>query len=357
MTSALDLPITTETIMLRRVLLFWALLAGCGAALPNGQPVFNIVTGPSNGTYQKIGSDLAKLVAQPAGITMVSLPSNGSVDNVRRLRDEPGTKLALVQSDVYQAYTDEAAAGDAQAARMIQPLRVIMPLYDEEVHFIVRADSPLTHIHEIRDKRINIGPSGSGTAMTSTTVYRKLFYTDPPAGRTTTLPNQEALAKLAADGSIDVVIVVAGQPASLLSSLQGDAGRTYKLLKLDEASASSRDVLRAYAPAVIRSRSYPNLLKTDVPTLSVKTLLVTYDFPLGATQTQVVQMATSICRNIDLLQRQGHDKWQQVAPDLPALPKGWSYYRPTESLLKSCRKPSTAACPMDRQVLGLCPKT
>ena len=36
-------------------------------------------------------------------------------------------------------------------ATIIRPLRVIVPLYNEEIYFIVRADSPLNFVHEIRD--------------------------------------------------------------------------------------------------------------------------------------------------------------------------------------------------------------
>ncbi len=58
---------------------------------------------------------------------------------------------------------------------MIRPLRVIMPLYNEEIYFVVRADSPLQYVHDIRGARINTGPIGSGTALTTTTLYRSMF--------------------------------------------------------------------------------------------------------------------------------------------------------------------------------------
>ena len=44
-----------------------------------------------------------------------------------------------------------------------------MPLYNEEIYFITRADSPLNYVHEIKDAKINAGPLLSGTAMVSTT--------------------------------------------------------------------------------------------------------------------------------------------------------------------------------------------
>src|SRR5437773_9139838 len=110
---------------------------------------YKIVTASERGTYIEIGRDIARYVAPEADINLEVLPSAGSAENVRRLRFEPGVKLALVQSDVYQAFLDQALAGNAEASKIIQPLRVVMPLYNEEIYFIVRADSDLHSFHEL----------------------------------------------------------------------------------------------------------------------------------------------------------------------------------------------------------------
>src|SRR6186997_3572848 len=149
-------------------LLFFVLspLAGQTAQAAAPPIPYKIVTASERGTYIQIGRDLAKFVAPAANVELEVLPSAGSAENVQRLRFEPGVKFALVQSDVYQAFLDFAAGGNAEAGDMIRPLRVIMPLYNEEIYFIVRADSDLNYVHEIRDARINAGELGSGTALT-----------------------------------------------------------------------------------------------------------------------------------------------------------------------------------------------
>jgi len=124
--------------------LMWISLLSSAAAAPVAQ--YKIVTASKTGTYIEIGRDLAKWVAEPVGIELEVLESKGSAENVQRMRFEPGVKLALVQSDVYQAFLDEAKAGNAEAGNIIRPLRLIMPLYDEEIYFVVRADSPLCHV-------------------------------------------------------------------------------------------------------------------------------------------------------------------------------------------------------------------
>ena len=141
---------------------------------------YKIVTASERGTYIQIGKNLAQFIAPLADIELEALPSAGSAENVKRLRYEPGVKLALVQSDVYQAFLDLAASGNAEARDMIRPLRVIMPLYNEEIYFLVREDSPMNYVHEIRNAKINAGELGSGTALTTTTLYRLMFNTPIP---------------------------------------------------------------------------------------------------------------------------------------------------------------------------------
>src|SRR6185369_4284535 len=105
-----------------------AACAASGAAQGVSQPPaeYKIVTASERGTYIQIGRDIARYIAPLAGIKLDVLPSAGSAENVRRLRYEPGVKLAMVQSDVYQAFLDQAAAGNADAGEAIRPLRVIM---------------------------------------------------------------------------------------------------------------------------------------------------------------------------------------------------------------------------------------
>ena len=182
-----------------------------------------IVTASARGTYIQIGRDIASIVAPPADIELDVLPSAGSAENVRRLRYEPGVKFAIVQSDVYQAFLDQAAAGNAEANKIIRPLRVIMPLYNEEIYFIVRTDSDLNYIHEIKGARINAGELGSGTALTTTTLYRLMFNEPIAEANASFLTNEDALVKLITDKSLDVVAVIAGQPAKLLVDMKPEA--------------------------------------------------------------------------------------------------------------------------------------
>ena len=322
---------------------------------------FKIVTASERGTYIQIGRDVASFIAAPAGIDLQVLPSAGSAENVRRLRYEPGVRLAIVQSDVYQAFLDLAREGNREAGDMIRPLRVIMPLYNEEIYFIARADSDLNYVHEIRDARINAGELGSGTALTTSTLYRLLFSRPLPDGRTTFFSNENALVKLIDDKTVDVVAVVAGQPAKLLVDMKPEARQFIKLLKVDSLHPLTNLVQRTYFPATVRATSYPNVLTEDVPSFAVRAFLVTYDYNLKQTKESLTRLAHSLCENFASLRTKGHPKWREVELALPNLGRGWFYYAPTAREIRSCM-PSTVAktsrpardCTQHERILGLC---
>ena len=341
-----------------------AVLAACcwlQSGLTSAASEFKIVTASPRGTYIQIGRDIASFVAPSADIDLEVLPSAGSAENVRRLRYEPGVKFAIVQSDVYQAFLDEAARGNAEAGNIIRPLRVIMPLYNEEIYFIVRADSELNFVHEIKDARISAGELGSGTALTTTTLYRLMFDRSIPEATTSFQSNESALSKLVTDKTVDVVSIIAGQPAKVLLDMQPGADRLIKLLKFDAKQPASKAALRTYFATSVRATNYPNLLAEDLPALAVKAFLVTYDYNLKQTRDSLSRFARSICENFTVLQAKGHPKWSEVLLALPELGRGWFYYTPTAKELRTCiagraktDNERGRTCSQQERILGLC---
>ncbi|MGF6774327.1 TRAP transporter TAXI family solute receptor [Paraburkholderia sp. GAS199] len=303
---------------------------------------YKIVTGPERGTYIQIGQDLSKWVAAPVGIDLEVMASKGSAENVQRMRFESGVKLALVQSDVYQAYIDMANAGNADAGTAIRPLRLIMPLYDEEINVVVRADSPMKTLADIKDKTISVGLLGSGTAQSATTLYHLMFGQNIPDQNIQHLSNEDALAALIVK-KVDVAIIVVGQPAKLFNDMNPDLLQQIRLLRADPAAPETARAKQTYFPATIRASSYPNWLKEDVPTLTVKAFLVTYDYGLRDTVGNLNHFADSLCANFDNLQEHGHPKWKQVKLELPTLVRGWKYYSPVEKHLRACLANKSAA--------------
>lgn len=324
---------------------------------------YKIVTASDKGTYFRIGVDLAKFVAPDAKIELEVLPTSGSAANIKHLRYDPGVKFAVVQADVYQAFLDRAAEGNVEAGTMIRPLRVILPLYNTEIHYIVRADSPLNYLHDIRDAKINGGLVGSGAALITHTLYRMMFNRPIPEANASYLSNEDALVKLITDKTVDVVVVAAGQPAPLIANMRPEAQKFIKLLKFDPAHPSSRLPLTVYTHSVINANSYPNLLKESFTTVAVGAFLVTYDYNRRGTVDHMARFGRSLCRNFSTLQAQGHPKWREVSLSFPKLAPGWIYYRPTTREIRAClaktrppapAKPAARPCSAEEHILGLC---
>lgn len=342
-----------------------ALLLGNFAAHAAAQ--WKIATADKRGTYFAIGNDLAKFVAPGADIDLTVLPTDGSAANVKLLRYEPGVTFAIVQADVYQAFVDRGNAqnaANAEAARMIRPLRVILPLYNTEIHYIVRADSELNYLHDLRNAKINGGLVGSGAAFITHTLYRMMFKESIPDANASYLPNDQALVKLITDKSIDVVVVAAGQPAPIIANMKPEAQKFIKLLKFDPNHPASKSALSVYAPANIRAASYPNLVKEDFTTISVGAFLVTYDYNQPNVVDTMARFGRSLCQNFATLQEKGHPKWREVQMNLPALNPGWTYYAPVTREFRDCattKKPAAPAaaaprrtCSAEEKILGLC---
>ena len=344
---------------MKRWLFFSIAVVLLSPAAVHGAAEYKIVTADPRGTYFAVGNDLAKFVAPAADISLEVVPTDGSAHNLRLLREAPGVKLAIVQADVYQAFVERSGGGNPDAARIMAPLRVILPLYNTEIHYIARADSPLNHLHDLKDARINGGLVGSGAAFITHTLYRMMFGGAMPEANASYLPNAEALVKLISDRSVDVAVVAAGQPAPIIANMKPEAQQYIKLLKFDPAHPSSKQLLTIYAPSTVRAASYPNLLKEDFTTISVGAFLATYDYNLPATVNRLVRFARSLCQNFATLQAKGHPKWREVDLALPRLNKGWTYYPPTTRELRSCiaaraqaAKPKT--CSPEEKVLGFC---
>ena len=284
---------------------------------------YTIATGSSTGTYYQIGKNLSEFVAKDACVNLIVLTSNGSIENVKRLSIEKGMKLAIVQSDVFQKFKDMAVNGNQQAKNIVRKLRVVKPLYFEEAHFIVRVDENANYIQDIKNLRINIGPEGSGTAMTTSNIYKEIFGVYIPLKNQSSYGYAEALQRLLRN-DLDVVVYVSGQPTGRLD-MHKSAKNKIKLLAYDDSSSLQSN---SYYQADIKKSSY-RWLDKNINTLAVKSYLITFNYK-GSTRKPLARFSNALNKKFTILKSNGHPKWQAVNEDLKNLPGGWKYYEPTK---------------------------
>lgn len=317
-----------------------------------------IATNPEPGAQAGIARDIARFVGPAAGLDIEVITGSGPADSMQRLLDMPGVKLALLPSDVAFAYADAARQGNADANRLLAPIRVITPLYREPIYLIARADSPLNSLQDIRNARINAGPLKSGSALTATTLYRLMFDAPIPDDHVSFLDPEEALVRLTGDHSVDVVFMVAEQSTRLLAKMKQEARRYIKLLKFDASSPMAAKALHLYDADTVPAASYPNLLDEDLPALATRVYLVTYGPRREEDEARLGRFAKAWCQQLPRMQSEGLPLWHEVELAPAELKAQWHYAKTARQELTACsgsKAPLPAAsCSQQERVLGLC---
>ncbi|NQT14922.1 MAG: TAXI family TRAP transporter solute-binding subunit, partial [Planctomycetes bacterium] len=158
------------------VLIFLPLAAWwcCLRSPPPKQVV--IATGRVEGRYAAISQALAERIETELGIPVKLLPTNGSLDNLRRVQNgtadfalyQPGTREAL---DEHEPDVAELA-GDRFEHQAAGKVAFVANVYSQPAHFIVRRGAGITGPADMKGKRhrVSLGLSNSGDLAMSLTL-------------------------------------------------------------------------------------------------------------------------------------------------------------------------------------------
>jgi TRAP transporter TAXI family solute receptor len=251
--------------------------------------------------------NLEKLVAQN-GIKLNVANSNGSVENVFAVYKRPKTQMGIVQSDVL-AFVAKVQT-DPVLKKIATKIKMIFPLYNEEVHLLGRND--ITDFDDLEGKRVAIGQEGSGTYLTAKLLFE---VSDIKPASMITIGADEALPQLKA-GEIDALFYVAGYPVKLFSE-QVTGEDSLALIPI-----LNKSIIEFYPTTEIPADTYVWQTET-VKSVAVKSVLVSYDFRMANCQ-NVGKFADILENNLDWLRENGHPKWNSVDLEYPL--KGWEQY-------------------------------
>jgi hypothetical protein len=216
--------------------------------------------------------------------------------------------MGIVQADVL-AFVAKVQT-DPVLKKIAEKIKMIYPLYNEEVHLLGRSD--IADFDGLDGKRVAIGQEGSGTYLTAKLLF-EVSGIEPAA--LLTIGADEALPQLKA-GEIDALFYVAVYPVGLFTEqvIHEDGLALIPIL--------NKSIIEFYPETDIPSGTYNWQTKT-VNTVAVKSVLVSYDFRMANCQ-NVGKFADILESNIDWLRENGHPKWKSVDLDYPL--KGWEQY-------------------------------
>jgi hypothetical protein len=249
-----------------------------------------------------------KQLVQTRGINLKVANSKGSVENIYAVYNRPNTQLGIVQSDVL-AFVAQVQT-DPVLKRIANKIKMVFPLYNEEIHLLGRGD--IDSFDDLAGRKVAIGKEGSGTYLTAKLLF-EVSEIRPAA--MVTLGTEEALAALKA-GQIDAMFYVAGLPVKLFSENIA-AADGLKLIPI-----LNKSIIDFYPQVEIPAGTY-GFQSDAVKTAAVKAVLVSFNFRRANCE-HVGQFAAYLAKNIEWLRANGHPKWQSV--DLKYPLKGWKQY-------------------------------
>lgn len=279
----------------------------------SNQDGMGMVTGSETGTYIKFGQDMAK-VSQREGLNLIIKESEGSLSNIERMDSRENAGIGIVQSDVL-GFLSRSSNPNMQ--RTASRLRLIFPLYNEEVHLY--ANKSIQNITDLEGKRVVVGSSGSGNWLTSKNLLNMMGVT--PAEELQLNPVDGAKEILL--GNADAMFYVAGKPVKLFKNLEKVfANEEFKELaeNVHMVPLTEERMLEEYVTAELTNEDYSWLAET-VPTIAVKAMLIGFDFSSNRNSyyrkrcDEFRKLGNAIRNNIDELRSEGHPKWNQVNLD------------------------------------------
>ncbi|PCI34686.1 MAG: hypothetical protein COB53_11750 [Elusimicrobia bacterium] len=119
-----------------------------------------LVTGAPDGEYYAIGKALEGLLSDQS-LTAKAYATSGSADNCRFVNDGQAI-FGFTQSDVAARALVDGASN----------LRAVTALYPEAVQIIVRRDSGILAVEELKGQRVDLGPRGSGIGINARAVLK-----------------------------------------------------------------------------------------------------------------------------------------------------------------------------------------
>ncbi len=248
-----------------------ALLTFIGAKASDGDDfqdkLMQLGSGPTTGSFSPIADTLCDTMNAERKTTLVrciSIKSAGSVFNIRAVANR-SLQLGLGQEDLLsQAFSSAGFKGGNQ-------LRTVALMHNSPIGIIVRKESGITDLSQIRKGIVNIGNKGAGYHANAISVIQAMNLKESDFAGVTYFP-PSVFIKAFCEGKVDVIFNAIAHPSLQYQQLY-DCGGTFleipsdigKKMQLDNRWLRSMNI-----PAALYG---PN--QKEVKTLGMRNILFT----------------------------------------------------------------------------------
>jgi len=276
-----------------------------------------IVGGLYSGTYMRLVDDMASALNDGDNLRILPIVSYGAASNLDDLLYLHGVDAAITQADVFEYFRTVRKTPNLE--RRIQ---YVIRLPISELHILARDN--IQSLQDLRGKKVNFGPAGTGASLTGTIVFQRLGIDVQQV----LIPQPSALEKLK-NGEIDAIARVIPKPVDFFSKIPPNSGLHLVNIPFTKMFEDH------YTLGEFTSKDYPNLLdgKDHIDTIAVPAVLAVFNWSQDSDRyRKVARFVQYLFNNFSKLQRPPyHPKWRDV--NLAATVPGWTRFGVAQDML------------------------
>jgi TRAP-type uncharacterized transport system substrate-binding protein len=278
-----------------------------------------IVGGLLSGTYMRFVDEMASVLNDGDNLRILPIVSYGAASNLDDLLYLRGVDAAVTQSDVFEYFRTQR-----KTPNLDRRVQYIIRLPISELHILARND--VQSLEDLRGKKVNFGPAGTGASLTGTIVFQRLGINVNQV----LIDQPTALQKLQS-GEVDAIARVIPKPIDFFAKIPANSGLHLVNIPFTKTFEDF------YTLGEFTKQDYPNLLEGQdhIDTIAVPAVLAVFNWPKNSDRYARVQRFIEYLFNRwDTLQHPPyHPKWRDV--NLAATVPGWTRFSVAEELLQN----------------------
>ena len=244
-------------------------------------------TGSATGNYYNFGNAVCTVVNQKTGANLTVNATGGSTENARLL-GAGENEFAMIQSDVYSYAHQGIELFDGTP---ITNFKAVTACYPEMVQIVVRKDSGIQTVEDMRGKNVCVGAVGSGYEVAARQILDiyGMSYDDINE----TFADQSTAKNGVQDGTFDAMFLCSGYPNGNVTELS--LGGNIELVSIDdEHLAALIEKYPYYSAFTTESDDYN--LGHSVTSVAVKCMFVCLD---TLSDDAIYDLTKTIYENLD----------------------------------------------------------
>jgi TRAP-type uncharacterized transport system substrate-binding protein len=277
-----------------------------------------IVGGLLSGTYMRFVDEMASALNDGDNLRILPVVSYGAASNLDDLLYLRGIDAAVTQSDVFEYFRTQRKTPNLDSR-----VQYIIRLPISELHILARND--VQSLEDLRGKKVNFGPAGTGASLTGTIVFQRLGINVEQV----LIDQPTALQKLQT-GQVDAIARVIPKPIDFFAKIPQNSGLHLVNIPFTK---SFEDL---YTLGEFTKQDYPNLLQDQdrIDTIAVPAVLAVFNWRKNTDRyTKVERFIQYLFNRWDTFQHPPyHPKWREV--NLAATVPGWTRFSVAEEMLQ-----------------------